>query len=150
MREFNQLCKEVELLNPLDYGTILTTKAMTIIPALNDIAEDEFTGTSLVAAFILGSIIADGKIDESEYLLLYPMLQTFFGDSVNYDDIKSLAKVFRKENKDLKKYLDMVVDVLSLLSEELKEDIITVCLLICAIDGKISFKEKQWIKQLIR
>ena len=30
-----------------------------------------------------------------------------------------------------------------------REDVVIVCLLACAVDGKISFKEKQWIKRLI-
>lgn len=37
-----------------------------------------------------------------------------------------------------------------MLSEELKENIIIVCLLICAVDGKVSPKEKTWIKQLVK
>ena len=28
--------------------------------------------------------------------------------------------------------------------------LLVVCLLVCAIDGKVSAKEKKWIKQLIR
>ena len=42
-----------------------------------------------------------------------------------------------------------MVDILGLLSDELKDDIVIICLMICAIDGKVSLKEKKWIKQLI-
>ena len=54
------------------------------------------------------------------------------------------------KGKELKKYVDYMIDILGLVSDELKEDIIVVCLLICAIDGHISLKEKNWIKQLIK
>ena len=100
------------------------------------------------------------------------MLYTFFGDSVDYEDCKKIAKEFKQEGKELKQYIDYIVDIFGLISDELKEDImpienliafadskagqdyfgeniITVCLLICAIDGNISAKEKNWIKQLI-
>ncbi len=150
MKEFNLICKEVESLNVLEYTAILEEKATKLIPALNAISEDEIQGTTLFAAFILGSIVADNKIDESEYLLMYPLLSLFFGENVDYESCKLMARYFRKENKELKKYLDLVTDLLGLLSDELKEDLIVVCLLICAIDGKISLKEKRWIKQLIR
>lgn len=63
--------------------------------------------------------------------------------------VKKIAKEFKQEGKELKQYIDYIVDIFGLISDELKEDIITVCLLICAIDGNISAKEKNWIKQLI-
>ena len=150
MKEFDQICKEVENMDVLTYGTVLADKALTIIPALNEITEDKIDAVSIFATFVIGSIVADGKLDENEYILLYPMLHAFFGDDVNYEDCKKIARTFRKEGKELKKYVDYMVDVIGLVSDELKEDIITVCLLICAIDGHISLKEKNWIKQLIK
>ena len=87
-------------------------------------------------------ILVDGEI-ELEYASIN-------GENIDYESCKLMARYFRKENKELKKYLDLVTDLLGLLSDELKEDLIVVCLLICAIDGKISLKEKRWIKQLIR
>ena len=32
---------------------------------------------------------------------------------------------------------------------ELKEDIVLVCMMVCAVDGKISYKERKWINNLI-
>ena len=74
MRKFNEICKSVENMDVLTYSAVLAKKSLEILPALNEITEDEI---------------------------------------------------------------------------DAKEDIITVCLLICAIDGNISAKEKNWIKQLI-
>ena len=59
-------------------------------------------------------------------------------------------KSMRADNRQLKRYVDDMVDLLGLVSDDLKEDIILVCLILCAVDGKISAKEKRWIKQLIR
>ena len=99
---------------------------------------------------MIASVYADGKLDESEYLLLMPALKLFFGDDFDYGSAKALVKAFRPEGRELKKVVDDMVDLLGGLSDELKEDIITVCLLICAVDGKISLREKKYIKQLIR
>ena len=41
-----------------------------------------------------------------------------------------------------------MVDIVNMVPE-IREDVVIVCLLACAVDGKISFKEKQWIKRLI-
>lgn len=56
----------------------------------------------------------------------------------------------RQEQREMKKVVDEMVDVLGILSDDLKNDIVLVCMLICAVDGKISLKEKSWIKQLLK
>ena len=150
MKEFDMLCKEAESLDVLDYGAILTEKSMKILPALKEIMEDGLTGAAVYATFIIGSVVADGKLSEEEYLLIYPLLHDFFGDEVNYEDCKKAVRKMKPESRELKDAVDEMVDVLGRLSEDLKNDIITVCLLICSIDGKVSAKEKAWIKQLIR
>ena len=45
--------------------------------------------------------------------------------------------------------MDLMVDMLGLVSPELKEDIVVLCLLVCAVDGKVSRKERKWIEKLV-
>lgn len=150
MTSFNKLCKDVEELNPLEYGAVITDKTLKIIPALHNLTEDFETTAGMMASFMIASVYADGKLDESEYLMMLPMLKLFFGDDFDFETAKTTVKLFRPEGKELKRIVDYVVDVLGEVDEELKSDIITVCLLICAVDGKITLKEKRYIKQLIR
>lgn len=147
---FNQLCKEVERLDPLQYAAIITAKTVKIVPALQALTEDYLETAGMIASFLMASVYADGKLDEAEYLLLLPSLKLLFGEDIDYDGAKAIARYFKPEGKELKKAVNQIVDVLGELSEELKADIITVCLLICAVDGKISLKEKNYIKQLIK
>lgn len=150
MKEFNQICKEFEQLDVLNYSAILAEKSVKILPALKEITQDGVTGAAIYATFILGAIAADGKLSEEEYLLSYPLLRVFFGEAVNYEEIKYAVKRLKTESNELKDSVDAMVDILGMIDEDLKSDIITVCMMICAIDGKISLKEKRWIKQLIR
>jgi len=150
MSDFNKLCKEVESLNPLEYAGIITAKTAKILPALHALSDDESDGITLLASFMIASVYADGKLDEAEYLLMLPMLKLFFGDDFDYETAKATVKAFRPEGREMKRTVNAVVDMLGMISEDLKDDIIIVCLLICAVDGKISLKEKQYIKQLIR
>lgn len=92
MRKFNEICKSVENMDVLTYSAVLAKKSLEILPALNEITEDEIDAVTIFATFIIGSIVADGKIKEEEYLLLYPMLYTFFGDSIDYELPKNLNK----------------------------------------------------------
>ncbi|MBO4357705.1 MAG: TerB family tellurite resistance protein, partial [Candidatus Methanomethylophilaceae archaeon] len=58
-------------------------------------------------------------------------------------------KAVRKDAKDDRVIIDYMVDILGEVSPELKADIIIITMLVCAVDGKISYKEKKWIKQLL-
>ena len=150
MKEFDAICKELENLDVISYGAILAEKSVKILPALSAITESKLDGVATFATFILGAIAADGRLSEEEYLICEPLLHIFFGDAIDYSVCKSAIKLLRPETRELKKTVDDMVDVLGLVSDELKADIILVCMMICAVDGKISLKEKRWIKQLIK
>ena len=150
MSDFNKLCKEFEQIDATTYRALLAEKSLKVLPALMAITEDGLNGAEIFATFIMGAIAADGKLSEEEYLLVYPLLSLFFGDSVTYEDCKKAVRSLRKESNELKKIVDEMVDVIGLVSDDLKDDIIIVIMLITAIDGKISLREKNWIKKLIQ
>lgn len=50
----------------------------------------------------------------------------------------------------IKDYTQDMMMIFSFISESLKEDIIALCLCILSIDGKISLKEKIYIRKLIK
>ena len=150
MKDFNELCRSVEVLSPLEYAAVLGRTSLKIMPAIRAFSEDGRTCAEVLAAFVIASVYADGKLDESEYLLMAPLLKAFFGEDFDFEDAKKLAKEWRKEGRAVKKEVDYLVDFLGTLSEELKGDIIFACLLMCAVDGKVSLKEKSYIRQLMR
>ncbi len=150
MKDFDLLCREFENMDPLSYDIFLTQKSAELIPVLNGIAENGIAGTAIFFAFVLGAISADGKLSKEEYELILPSLKIFFGNSADYNMAKNVFKDFKEEGKELKNVVDQMVDILGLLSDELKQDIIIICMLICAVDGKINSKEKKWIMQLIK
>ena len=150
MSDFNKLCKEFETIDAATYSMLLTEKSLKIVPALMAISEDGLTGAEIFASFIMGAVAADGKLSEEEYVLIYPLLHLFFGDNVNYEDCKKAVRSMRHEGKELGKIVDEMVDVIGMVSEEMKDDIIIVMMLITAVDGKISLREKNWIKKLIK
>lgn len=150
MKEFDKLCKEIENLDVLSYGAVLAEKSVKVLPALSVVCGGRLDGAEAFATFIMGAIAADGRLSEEEYLICYPLLRAFFGDSVNYEDCRRAALLLKPESRELKKAVKDMLDVFGALSEDLKDDIIVICMLICSVDGKISLKEKSWIKKLIK
>lgn len=150
MKDFDLLCKEVEEMNVIEYNVLLRSLGARVKPALYLLTDDPAEVNGMLAMFMIASVYADGKLDEAEYEMILPMLKSFFGEEVDFAEAKEMVKAFKPEGKELMKLMDNIVDLLGLLSDDLKDDLIMICLLICAVDGKVTAKEKRYIKQLIR
>lgn len=150
MKEFNDLCKLFEDLDSETYKELLAEKSAKVIPALSEISADGMSGIDIFATFVMGAIASDNKITEEEYILTYPLIKAFFGDVADYALVKDYVKKNRSGNRELKQGVDEMIDALGTLSEDLKDELVTICLMICAVDGKVSSSEKRWIRQLIK
>ncbi len=150
MSSFNDLCKLMESLDPATYGQVMVEKTADVLIGLRGITCDGLDALAIYTDFILCSVAADGKLSEEEFLLVKPVLDLVAGADVSYEDAKAIFKAAGLDKpKEYKDAMDKTVDLLGLVSPQLKDDIILVCMLVCAVDGKISFKEKRWIKKLI-
>ena len=151
MFEFNKICRAFEQMDPQTYKEIIAEKSVNIIAALTAITKDGMDGMKIYMNFILCSIAADGVLAQEEYMILKPAFEALAGKGVPYEDAVAIFKeAGLDKSKDYKKVVDEMVDILGMISLDLKRDIIIVCMMICAVDGKITRKEKKWIKQLIR
>lgn len=151
MSDFNTLCKIFEEMDPASYAEILVKKSVDVIAGLSILSESGLSGLSIYADFILCAVAADGKLSEDEFLLLKPVMDIILQKDATYEDAKAIfyAAGLNKP-KDYKKTTDLMVDIIGMVSQELKDDIVLICLMVCAVDGKVSMKEKKWIKQLVR
>ena len=73
-----------------------------------------------------------------------------FGNDFGFEDVKAVIENSKKEGRQLTEFTDALCDYFGLLSEELKDDLVLLSLLVCAVDGKVSKKEKRYLRQLIR
>ena len=151
MFEFQKLCKEVKNMDPALYVGLITEKSIKITAALSVITQNGLDGVMIFNTFVLCSIAADGKLDKSEYEVMKPAFSVLAGKEVTYEEAVQMFKdAGLNKPKDFKDLVNDMVDVIGLVSEKLREDIILVCLMVCAVDGKINLRERKWIKQLMR
>lgn len=149
MFEFKKLCKEYEQLSLVERGFILTDKSVKILAKLKILDVQGVEPVSALAGFIIGSVVADGKIDEQEYLLIYPALIKVFGYNFDFYSVKQ-SFCGGNAKKLINEYIRQMIRVIDLLDDDLKCDVITLCLCVTAIDGKISLREKRYIKRLCK
>lgn len=151
MFEFFKLCNEYEKLSALQRGAILTEKSVKILARMRLTGADEnIDPVETLACFILASITADGKVNEQEYILMYPALVKVFGSDFDFASVKKAVA----ENSALKKsatdYAKVLAAELTKTDEQFIDDVIGLCLCVISVDGKISLRERNYIKRLMK
>lgn len=148
MFEYIEKCKKFEKLSTFERFALLANKSLIITNKLSELGLNVNVSLSLIATFILGSIVSDGEVNEKEFLLMYPALLRTFGDNFDFDSIKEAFQNNFKTRNELKNYLKDILSLLNSVSNELKEDIIDICFAIVTIDGKLSLKERIYMRKL--
>ncbi len=150
MSKFDDFCAKMAAMPYEDKVALINDYSRQIIPALDLISEDGENGVSIYTDFILCAIAADGKLAKEEYELMKPLFDAAADKDVSYDEAVAIFKNSGLDNPEkYKRTVDLMLDLIGLVSENLKSAIVAVCLLICSIDGEVSKEEKDWIKQLV-
>ena len=149
MKSLNELCNEVEALDPITYDRIFQEKSIEVVSKLLKIKSSEEEVLQDLYIIILASTMADGKVTMEEYLPSQKLFKSFFGETITFEKINKYLKSMKKETNELKDLADKIVDGYGELDSGLKTDICFICLLICAVDGDISIKERKWLKKLL-
>ncbi len=150
MSDFDTLCEVLERMDPATFNTIIGEKSVGIIAGLSEITGDSLDALGIYSDFMLCAVAADGKLTEEEFVLIKPILDLVSGVDTTYKDADEAFHALGLDKpKEYKEAMDKMVDLIGLVSPELKNDIILVCMMACSVDGKISRKEKKWIARLI-
>lgn len=146
---FEEIYSEFQKIDPADYKRVLEDKAQTVLPTLFGISGNENTGARFLSMFVIGAALADGELEQKEFELLEPMFTSFFGDTVSFAESRALSRALVSNNKDMGQKLDEMIDFFGEYSDNLKADLVLICLLICAVDGNVSEAERNWISRLV-
>lgn len=149
MFDFKKLCTEVENLSKEERTLLTISESKKVLLGLTDFSFTAHNPVEALAAFIIGAVASDGVIDEKEYLLIFPSLVKAFGEDFDYESVKNMFKN-KRATAELNDYINALMQIITSKNEELKTDIVTLCLLVVAIDGKISPKERRYIRRLCK
>lgn len=149
MFEFKKLCNTLEELNPIERGVVLAEKSVSVIKGLSGL-NIPLDPVKTLVTFIIGSVVSDNSINEKDYLYIYPSLVKAFGNDFDFISAKQAIGLAKDIKKEITKYTKEMISIINVCDEELATDIISLCLLITSVDGKISLKEKRYIRQLCK
>lgn len=150
MSQFDDYCNQIAAIPKDDKMNMIGDLTNEILADLTDITEDGMSAVEIYTDFILCAVASDGKLAKEEYELIKPIFDAAAGKETTYEEA---VEIFRNSGLDkpeeYKRTVDLMVDLLGEVSVELKQSIITLCLLVCAIDGEVSKEEKEWIANLV-
>lgn len=150
MFEFKKLCEQCEQMSSAERGVLLASKSVSVLKGLRELDVRGADAVKTFAAFVIGSVAADGIFDEKDYLYIYPSLVKVFGEDFDFDIIKDALKQAKSMKKELDKYTRELIKIIGEADEDLLADVVILCLLITSIDGKVSLKERRYIRRLCR
>lgn len=150
MSRFDEYCDRINALPKDEKNRLIDDLTARILPALSEVTEDGKNAVSVYVDFILAAVAADGKLAKDEYEIIKPLFDSAAGKDTTYEEA---VRIFNdsglSDPSNFKNTVDLMVDLIGLISEDLKSDIVSLCLLICTIDGEITQSEKDWIVQLV-
>lgn len=150
MFDFAKICTQVEEMSPLDRTALIIEESKKIVGKFSTLNFTAYNPIDVLATFIIGAVMSDDVLDEKEYLLIYPSLVKAFGEDFDYESIKESLSKDKDGKTMLKEYINALMTIISASDEDLQTDIVTLCLLIVYIDGKITLKERRYIRQLCK
>ena len=109
-----------------------------------------FDPVETLILFIMGSVVSDGAFGERDYLFIYPSLVKAFGKDFDLMLAKQTLQTAKDIKKEIAKHANDMMSVIAECDENLASDIVTLCLLTTSVDGKITLKEKRYIRRICR
>ena len=92
MLELKKLCKEFENLSTVERTACLADCSLRVLGKLTTLDIPGVDPVDSLVSFILGATVADGELDEKEYLLIYPTLVHTFGADSTLPPSRNLSK----------------------------------------------------------
>ena len=150
MSTFNELCKKLEDMDDDAYNQAFNQLSVKVMKDLAGLTESDKDAYEVYLQFLLAAVAADGKLSEDEFGLLKPLFDETAGHDVGYEEAVAMFKNMGLDDPaEIKEVADLMVDIIELASPEAKDDIVLLCLMVCAIDRKVSEEGKEWIAQLV-
>ncbi len=148
MLELKKLCDAFEELSAVERAALMAEKSLVVLAKLHELSFPLSDPIDMLVGFVIGACTADGKINEKEYLMIYPALVRTFGDDFDFASVKSAFRCEREGQKAIADYTEKMLRILHMLDEGLKWDVIMLCLCIVSSDGRITWKERRYIRRL--
>lgn len=148
MFEFKKICDTFEGLSALERRQLLEEKSGSVFHELQSRAIPVGDPKEILAGFMIGTAMIDGKLNEMEYSLMYPSLVRTFGADFDFRTLKESFQCNADGKKLAGDYAEKMLSILRFSGEKLRRDVVILCLCATSMGRKITLKEKRYIRRL--
>ena len=145
MKDLKTLYKTVEKMPKAELFIKIQESSLEIIPTLQAISGEDKDSVMLYCLFLHTVLALDGRLADEEYASVAPLCKAMFGETFNYEACKAQVRKF-SDNKEIQ---DQMIMLIRGLPEEIAYEMLFVVIAICAIDGKVSKRERDFIEKIV-
>lgn len=148
MKNVTKISKKTEYLDATTRKTEIVYGSAKVLSALLS-EESGAEAVNALVSFIIGATADGGKINEREYLAIYPALVTAFGPGFDFYSVKRSFDGLIVTKRIIRGNVATIVSVLKDSAEITLDDVLELCLLILTPTlGKLSLKHKAHLARL--
>lgn len=142
MKDFSKILKQAENLDATTRKTEIVYSSAKVLSALLSEESGSEAVTALVS-FIIGATADGGKINEREYLAIYPALVTAFGPGYDFYSVKHSFDGLIATKRVMRENVSALTAALALTSEITLDDLVLLyALILTPTFGKLPLKLK--------
>lgn len=149
MFDLEKVCADVEKLDPITFAKLIGEKSESVMNRMTEVVGSHDDAVTLFSVLVFGAANSDGKLDEKEFGLIKPLIEEAVEEEVTYEEAIAFMEGVRTQKAQFNKMISALSEMFGAVDDELKTDIVMLCLLICASDGKISKREKNWLAKFV-
>ena len=142
MKDFSKILKQAENLDATTRKTEIVYSSAKVLSALLS-EENGSEAVNALVSFIIGATADGGKINEREYLAIYPALVTAFGPGYDFYSVKHSFDGLIATKRIIRQSVSTLTAALALTSEITLDDLVLLyALILTPTLGKLPLKLK--------
>lgn len=150
MTDFDEFCSKLEAMDKEQIIDAFNMLSKDVIKALMEVSQDGKFTVDVYIRCVLAAVAADGVLSEPEFEIMKPAFDLLTGKDLDYAGcVEAFNSLGFDDPSKMQESFDAMADIIGLVSPEIKDDLVFMSLMVCAIDGEITEDEKDWIKRLV-
>ena len=144
MTHYEKKWHELTKISPESYLYIFKFKSDMILIVLRETYVDDLNGLSLYTKLLFQTLNFNYAFSEEIYDQHKELLDAAIGYDITFEEAQRYASLARRENKAFEEFADDIGRMFKKIPEDIKEDIVTICLLLGSINQRPTYKVRSF------
>ena len=142
-KKWHELCN----ISPESYLPVFKFKSEMIVIVTRDTWVDDLNGLSLYIKLLFQTLNFNYAFSREVYEQYKDLLSVAVGYEISFEESERIASLARRENRELNEFVENVNRMFRKIPEDIKEDIITICLLLGSINQRPTYKVRTFLSR---